>query len=47
MPDETELATVTCVTDGCENYGIAIEVPAGGIVFCGPCGAQLDRQVPA
>lgn len=33
---------VTCMTDGCENYGIDIEVGDDGtMVICGPCNGIL------
>ena len=31
-----------CTTDGCENRGVFVPVPAdAGIVICGPCGYQI------
>lgn len=43
------MRTVVCSTSGCENEGVAIEVPdappEGDLVQCGPCGAILDASL--
>ncbi|TQL46666.1 hypothetical protein FB562_2190 [Homoserinimonas aerilata] len=49
--DEPPMAEydVTCTTDGCENAGITIRVPAAAenpTVVCGPCGIVLDAVAP-
>lgn len=38
---------VTCRTEGCENRGVAITMPSGPAVHCGPCGALLADADPA
>ena len=39
---------VTCTTEGCENFGIALRVPADPVnplIACGPCGQWLTATL--
>lgn len=45
MDPEMRNWQAVCGTEGCENHGVPLVVPAqvvGPVVVCGPCGVQIQ-----